>query len=84
MEELYYKVNELATWNSTVKECYKVQMLDEHTDISYVISADGAGGLVSSRDFVTLRHWDYIDGRYIIASIKTDHPHLPINNNYVR
>ncbi|KAF7268049.1 hypothetical protein GWI33_018791 [Rhynchophorus ferrugineus] len=84
LEELYYEVNELATWNSTVKESHKVQILDERTDISYLISADGAGGLVSSRDFVTLRHWDHIDGRYILASIKTDHPHLPINNNYVR
>ncbi|XP_030753465.1 steroidogenic acute regulatory protein-like [Sitophilus oryzae] len=84
LEELYFKVHELATWNSAVKESHKIQTIDEYTDISYQISADGAGGLVSSRDFVSLRHWASIEDCYVIACVKTDHPHFPTDSRYVR
>ncbi|VEN37204.1 unnamed protein product [Callosobruchus maculatus] len=35
-------------------------------------------------DFVNLRHWDLVEGRYVISHVKTDHPSLPINKKIVR
>ncbi|CAG9766531.1 unnamed protein product [Ceutorhynchus assimilis] len=84
MDELYFGVADLHKWNSSVKESYKVQAIDEHTDITYQISVDGAGGLVTSRDFVNLRHWTIVDGVYVMCCIKCDHPKLPPSNRYVR
>ncbi|KAJ8942315.1 hypothetical protein NQ318_005307 [Aromia moschata] len=84
LDELYLKIQELPKWNTTLKESHKVQAIDEYTDITYQISADAAGGLVSSRDFVNLRHWACVEGCYVICSIKTDHPSLPLNKKFVR
>lgn len=84
MDELFYKVDSLAQWNPSVSECHKVQPLDEYTDITYQISSDGGVGIVSSRDFVTLRHWTLMDGCYIIAITATEHPSLPKNDKYIR
>jgi hypothetical protein len=84
LDELFYRVETLPQWNSTLLESHKVQVIDEHTDISYQIGADGAAGVVSSRDFVNLRHWDVIEGRYVIACVGTEHPSLPKNDKYIR
>lgn len=73
MEELYYRIQDLPKWHDTLKESHKIQTLDEHTDITYQISKEVAGGLVSSRDFVNLRHWAHIENCYVIACIKTEH-----------
>lgn len=84
LDELFYRVENIPIWNSALLESHKVQVIDEHTDISYQIAADGAAGVVSSRDFVNLRHWEFLEGRYIIACIGTDHPSLPKNDKYIR
>lgn len=77
LEELYFGVGDLPKWNRTVKESHKVQTIDEYTDITYQVSEEGAGGLVSSRDFVNLRHWAHIENTYVIACVKCEHPKLP-------
>ncbi|XP_066143011.1 steroidogenic acute regulatory protein-like isoform X1 [Euwallacea fornicatus] len=84
LDELYFGVTNLTKWNSSIKESHKVQAIDEYTDITYQISADGAGGLVSSRDFVNLRHWAHIEETYVLASVKCDHPRLPPGSKYTR
>ncbi|KAL1512666.1 hypothetical protein ABEB36_002223 [Hypothenemus hampei] len=84
LDELYCGIGNLSNWTSSVKESYKVQAIDEHTDITYQISEDGAGGLVSSRDFVNLRHWANINDTYVMACVKCDHPRLPPNKKYIR
>ncbi|XP_050315935.1 steroidogenic acute regulatory protein-like [Anthonomus grandis grandis] len=83
-DELYFRVDNLAKWNTSVKDSYKVQTVDEYTDITYQISEDAAGGLVSSRDFVNLRHWALIEDTYVMCCVKCDHPKLPPGNKYVR
>ncbi|XP_060517726.1 steroidogenic acute regulatory protein-like isoform X2 [Cylas formicarius] len=84
LEELYYKVQDFPKWNPAIKESHKIQIIDEHTDICYQISTNGAGGLVSSRDFVNLRRWGHIEDCYIIAFMKTEHPSLPVNSKFTR
>lgn len=84
LEEFFYRVESLAKWNPTILESHKVQVIDEHTDISYQIGAPGASGLVTSRDFVLLRYWDFVEGRYILSVVSTEHPSLPKQSKYIR
>lgn len=74
----------MMKWYKDVKESHKVQTLDEHTDITYQICNDGAGGIVSSRDFVNLRHWALVEDCYVMSCVKTEHPSLPVNKKIVR
>lgn len=84
LEELYYKVENLPQWNPSVLQSLKIQPVDEYTDITYQISTDGGAGLVSSRDFVTLRYWTLLQECYVIASTGVEHPSLPKNDKYIR
>lgn len=85
LDELFFKVENIPSWNPALLESHKIQTLDENTDITYQISADGGAGVVASRDFVTLRHWAKMDeDTYVIASVKSEHASLPKNNKYIR
>ncbi|CAH1116944.1 unnamed protein product [Phaedon cochleariae] len=84
LEELFYQVHELPKWNPAIKESQRIQSLNEHTDITYQVSKEAAKGLVSSRDFVNLRHWAEIENGYMISVSKTDHPSIPVNKKIVR
>ncbi|XP_023020470.2 steroidogenic acute regulatory protein-like [Leptinotarsa decemlineata] len=84
LEELFFRIQDLPKWNTAIKESQKIQSFDEHTDITYQISKDAARGLVSSRDFVNLRHWSVIDKCQVICNYKTEHPSVPVNDKIVR
>lgn len=59
-------------------------VVDEKTDISYNIAAEAAGGLVSARDFINLRHWGERDQTFFIAVNKATFPDMPPQKKYVR
>lgn len=84
LDELFYKIENLPKWNSSVLESLKIQSVDEYTDITYQISTDGGAGLVSSRDFVTLRYWTLVNECYVIASTGVEHPSIPKTDKYIR
>lgn len=84
LEELYHKVEDIPNWNSALLEAQRVQIIDEQTDIIYQLAAPGAGGLVSSRDFVSLRHWMPLGESFLLATKYTQHQNVPKNNKYVR
>ncbi|KAG1671582.1 StAR-related lipid transfer protein 3 [Nymphon striatum] len=84
LEELFYKMEECPKWNPTLLYCKVLQKMDSHTDISYNVAAEGAGGLVAARDFVTLRHWELRDGVYISCGIAVTHPDMPPQKKYTR
>jgi len=73
--------------NSKVWSDYKLklfQVLDEHTDILYQISAESGGGVVTSREFVILRHWSVKDGTYISSGCSCTHLSAPENKKLIR
>ena len=84
LDELFYKVETIPLWNPNLLESCKIQTFDENLDITYQVSAEGAGGLVSSRDFVSLRQWGEIDGCYVIAVVSVEHPSVPVQDKYIR
>ena len=74
LEELYYKVEELPRWNPTLEEVRILQLVDHTTDISYQVCGEAGAGLVSTRDFVNLRHWAAVeDGVFVSAVASVEH-----------
>ncbi|ELU15384.1 hypothetical protein CAPTEDRAFT_174334 [Capitella teleta] len=83
-ETTVIKCDEQPKWNPTVLGSKLLQVINETTDISYQIAAEGAGGLVASRDFVSLRHWATKDGVILSSGCAVQHPDAPPTKNYVR
>eukprot|EP00095_Tigriopus_kingsejongensis_P011920 maker-scaffold507_size152468-snap-gene-0.35 protein:Tk11920 transcript:maker-scaffold507_size152468-snap-gene-0.35-mRNA-1 annotation:"-related lipid transfer protein 3" len=84
LEELFYQIEEVPSWNPTLKDCKTIQPIDSHTDISYQVAAEAAGGVVSTRDFVNLRYWQIIEGVYFSAGVSIAHPAMPHQPKRVR
>jgi len=85
MEELYYRLEDLPSWNPTVEEVRLVQVVDHRTDVTHQVCAEAGGGLVSVRDFVNLRHWEQrSDGSYVSAVVSVVHPSMPPQQGRVR
>lgn len=59
-------------------------VVDEKTDLSYNIAAEAAGGLVSARDFINLRHWGERDQTFFIAVNGASFSEMPPQKKYVR
>lgn len=77
-------VNDSPSWNPTLLESKTLLVVDEKTDISYNIAAEAAGGLVSARDFINLRHWGERNQTFFIAVNKATFPDMPPQKKYVR
>jgi hypothetical protein len=84
LHEVLSRAESIPKWNPTILEAHMIQVIDAHTDISYQIAKEGGGGIVSSRDFVILRHWGMKDSCYVSAGISVKHPKVPPNKQYVR
>ena len=46
--------------------------------------AEAAGGAVSQRDFVNLRHWAVVEGVLVSAGCSVEHPAMPPRPRLVR
>lgn len=85
LEELFYGVDNVISWNPTLTEFRTIQPIDEYTDISYQVCAEAGGGVVSTRDFVNLRHWSLMEGGvYVSAGGSVSHPAMPAQPGRVR
>lgn len=85
LEELFYKMEQVPAWNPTLVECRVIQPIDQYTDISYQVCAEAGGGVVSTRDFVNLRHWAAVeDGVLVSAGGSVEHPAMPPQRGRVR
>ena len=89
LEELFFGIETAPAWNPQLAECKTVQAVDSHTDVSYQVSAEAAGGVISTRDFVNLRHWGTRTGDdgetvYITSGASVKHPAMPPQPKRVR
>jgi len=84
LEELFYRIEQVPSWNPTLVECRTIQPIDECTDVSYQVCAEAGGGVVSTRDFVNIRHWGVVDGVYVSAGGSILHQAMPPQPNKVR
>ncbi|XP_065839190.1 uncharacterized protein [Oscarella lobularis] len=74
---LYVEGEKQPSWNSTVLKSESLYKIDDHSDISYNVAAEAAGGIVSSRDFVSVRYWDRRGPNYISAGTGINFPNKP-------
>ena len=52
LEKKLMDIENLTTWNNTITESRLLENLKKDVFLSYQVTADGGGGLVSARDFV--------------------------------
>ena len=52
LETRLMDIDNLAKWNTTLTESRKIKTLSRNCFITHKVTAEGAGGLVSARDFV--------------------------------
>ncbi|KAL5010303.1 hypothetical protein ScPMuIL_012608 [Solemya velum] len=82
--EMVNGLNNSPDWNPTILECRTLETLDDHSEISYNVAAEAAGGLVSSRDFINVRRWGQKDGIYLSAGSGVHYPSFKATKKYVR
>ena len=77
LEEKLMDIDNLTSWNTTVTESRVLKNLRKDVFISYQVTAEGAGGVVSARDFVfgakTVRQED----RFIIGGLSVESEEAP-------
>ncbi|XP_028517957.1 stAR-related lipid transfer protein 3 isoform X2 [Exaiptasia diaphana] len=78
------RVEDGSKWNSSVIESRVLHKIDKCTDICYNVTAETAGGMVSSRDFVNLRHWQKRGNAYISCNVSVEYDQMPPVKQYVR
>ncbi|CAD5122578.1 DgyrCDS10991 [Dimorphilus gyrociliatus] len=83
-ELLVVRLEETPGWNSQIIECRTLQSLTTNSDITYSIAAPGAGGVISSRDFVSARFWKWKEGCILAAATAVNCSKAPVNKLYVR
>ncbi|XP_031570769.1 stAR-related lipid transfer protein 3-like isoform X2 [Actinia tenebrosa] len=78
------RVEDGPKWNSSVAESRVLHKIDNHTDICYNVTTDQAGGMVSSRDFVNLRHWQKRGKAYFSCNASVEYQDMPPVNEHIR
>ncbi|KAK3733782.1 hypothetical protein QZH41_015103, partial [Actinostola sp. cb2023] len=77
-------VEDGSKWNTSVIESRVLHKIDKCTDICYNVTAEAAGGMVSSRDFVNLRHWQKRGNGYFSCNVSVEYNQMPTVKQYVR
>ncbi|CAG0901170.1 unnamed protein product [Cyprideis torosa] len=84
LDELFYKFTEIPSWNSSILTARTLQIIDEFTDISYQLTGDQGGGLISS----TLKHNHSVTCQkvlpYVTVSQSVRHSAMPPQPQCVR
>lgn len=75
--ELVVKIDDAPSWNPTISETRLLLKVADNIDISYQVAADAIGGLVSTRDFVNLRHWGPYKDFIVSSGCSVIHPDYP-------
>lgn len=77
-------IENVPSWNPTLLQCRILKGINDKVSISYQVAAEGGGGIVSSRDFVTLRCCDVHNGVYVCAGTSILYSDMPAQKGYVR
>ncbi|KAJ9580974.1 hypothetical protein L9F63_023845 [Diploptera punctata] len=84
LSEIFYNVESITRWNTSLLISKRIKMIGDDTDLVHQVTAPVAGGLVKSRDFVAVRHYENRQGCYVAAGGSVEHPDLPENSQYIR
>eukprot|EP00061_Rhincodon_typus_P016412 g44613.t1 len=82
--ELYEKIDQMSSWNPSIKHLHVLQKIGKETMVTYEIMGDTAGNIIGQRDFVSVRHcWK--EGPYCyLTGIATESKFMPPQKGFVR
>ncbi|XP_032241171.1 stAR-related lipid transfer protein 3 isoform X2 [Nematostella vectensis] len=78
------QVEDGPKWNDSIAECRILHKIDQCTDLCYSVTTDQAGGMVSSRDFVNLRHWQKRGNAYVSCNVSVEFDKMPPVKPHIR
>ncbi|XP_011632177.1 steroidogenic acute regulatory protein-like [Pogonomyrmex barbatus] len=81
---LFDHVEELTSWNKFLTESLELQRIDENTDIVYQATNPYGGGLITARDFVTLRHRKKFGDYYMVSGVSVPTASVKLRPNVTR
>lgn len=83
-DHLFENVESSIKWNKQLTECKKINAIDENTDIIYQATPSFGNGIVTARDFVTLRHRGNIGPYFISCGMSVPFNEYPNRKNFIR
>ncbi|XP_065885621.1 stAR-related lipid transfer protein 3-like [Dysidea avara] len=81
---VYYQFEHQVDWNPHVAVAESFYCINENTDLTYVVSTEAGGGIISTRDFVTVRYWEYKNGAYYAVGKAVSHDSMPSKSGRIR
>ena len=84
LEKKLMDIDNLTSWNNTVTESKVLKNLKKDVFVSYAVTAEGAGGLVSARDFVYGGKFMHSGGRFVIGGMSVEIDGQPLEGGKVR
>eukprot|EP00091_Calanus_sinicus_P008293 TRINITY_DN202_c0_g1_i4.p1 TRINITY_DN202_c0_g1~~TRINITY_DN202_c0_g1_i4.p1 ORF type:complete len:157 (+),score=64.35 TRINITY_DN202_c0_g1_i4:273-743(+) len=76
--------DKITTWNYTLTEARVLKKLSDDVAISYQITTDAAGGMVSARDFIYLSQVGYEGEQFIMGGKSVEFENGPKSSKIVR
>lgn len=83
-DHLFENVESSIKWNKQLTECKKINTIDENTDIIYQATPTFGNGIVTARDFITLRHRGNIGPYFVSCGMSIPSTEYPTRKNFVR
>ena len=71
---LHKNIEKHPEWNPLTDVYEVVKTVDRFTDITYTVAPAMGGGMISPRDYVSIRKWFIKDGNVVIAEVGCEHP----------
>ena len=84
LEDKMMDIDNLPSWNSTVTESRVLRNLKKDVFVSYQVTAEGGGGLVSARDFVYGGRALHREGQFIVGGQSVEYEGQPEGGDKVR
>lgn len=81
---LHQDMTAQAEWNPIINKFEVIEEIDRYTDLTYTVTSSHAGGMISPRDFVSVRQWLKRDGNMVISETSIEHPDRPPSDEHIR
>jgi hypothetical protein len=84
LEKKMMDIDNLTSWNNTITESKVLKNLKKDVFVSYQVTAEGGGGLVSARDFVYGGRAAHRGGKFIVGGMSVEFEGEPETGGKVR
>merc|ERR1711874_21921 len=76
--------DKITEWNKTLTQAKVLKVLNEECVISYQVTTDGGGGVVSARDFVFASKKGYLGETFVMGGKSVEYKEAPSSGKIVR